>query len=373
MLDSLVRLDAPETQIIAGEPAVFAGGGVNARGTARALITRSSLAIRFRPDAALDVAKAAYGESNGSVVTTGTGWAAANVNHAGTAANGETLFGTMALRVGAVPAGADVAATRLVIAGDAWQGKGRLRNRNVVVEPLSVDVVSHHDRRLAITIDGWLDEETIETMGRACSFVAGIDVEILRVEHYDASGALLDVEHRRGYRRVGRGAHCPFTGISDADRTRAWLALVDAFPRLLARGVPIDMIVDQISAHNQVAQIHVSAVLLLLATVTAAYQRSHGSDVPTPALSRSPELQRLNDDLHLGLSAAEIERWDQVRVELLDGGFFHAPGYETGRPQKDIKFLRDLAHTTVLRLCGYTGPFYGAERFVERELAAAPV
>jgi hypothetical protein len=372
MLDAIVRLDAPETVALASQPATFAGGGVTAAGTATVAITRSSLAIRFRPDAPLNVPKAAYGESNGSVATTGAGWRATHVNHAGTAASGETLFGTMALRAGALPAADTVAATRLVIAGDAWQGSGRVQNRNVVVAPLSVDVVSHHDRRLAITVDGLLDEATIETMGRACSFVAGIDVEILRVEHYDAAGALLDVEHRRGYRRVGRGAHCPFTGISDADRTRAWIALVDAFPRLLAAGVPIDMIVDQISAHNQVAQIHVSAVLLLLATVTAAYQRSHGSDVPAPALSRSPELQRLNDDLHLGLSAEEIERWDHVRVELLDGGFFHAPGYESGRPQKDIKFLRDLAHTTVLRLCGYTGPFYGAERFVERELAAAP-
>jgi len=370
MLEEIARLHAPEAVTLPPQPATFAGGGVRAEGEATVAITRASLSIRLRPAGELTVPKAAYGESNGSL--TSGAWAAAHVNHAGTAANGETLFGTMALRVAAAQRSDEVAATRLVIAGDAWQGSGQLRIGRVVIAPLSVDVTSHHDRRMAIAVEGALDEATIETLGRACSFVAGIDVEILRVERYDRQGRLLEVEHRRGFRRVGRGAHCPFTGISDEDRMRAWVALVDAFPRLLADGVPIDMIVDQISAHNQVAQIHVSALLLLMATVTAAYQRSHGSAAAAPALSRAAELRRLSDDLHLGLSDEEVARFDAVRVELLEGGFFHAPGYETGRPQRDIKFLRDLAHTTVLRLCGYTGPFYGAERFVTRELTAAP-
>jgi hypothetical protein len=370
MLEDIARLDAPEVLTLGTQPAIFDGGGVRASGAATVAVTRASLTIRFTPDAGLAVPKAAYGESNGSV--TSGAWAAANVNHAGTATTGETLFGTMALRVAMALRPDDVAFTRLVIAGDAWRGSGTLHCGKVAIAPLSVDVTSHHDRRLGIAVEGALDEATIETLGRACSFVAGIDVEILRVERYDRQGRLLDVEHRRGFRRVGRGAHCPFTGISDEDRMRAWVALVDAFPRLLADGVPIDMIVDQISAHNQVAQIHVSALLLLMATVTAAYHRSHGSAAATPALSRAAELRRLSDDLHLGLGDDEIARFDAVRVELLDSGFFHAPGYETGRPQKDIKFLRDLAHTTVLRLCGYTGQFYGAERFVTRELTAAP-
>jgi hypothetical protein len=370
MLEEIARLAAPEVLTLPVQPATFEGGGVRAAGQATVAITRASLSIRLRPDGELTVAKAAYGESNGSV--TSGAWVAAHVNHAGTAASGETLFGTMAVRVAAAAHAGEVAVTRLVIAGDAWQGSGQLRIGRVAIAPLSVDVTSHHDRRLAVAVEGALDEATIETIGRACSFVAGIDVEILRVERYDRQGRLLDVEHRRGFRRVGRGAHCPFTGISDEDRMRAWVALVDAFPRLLADGVPIDMIVDQISAHNQVAQIHVSALLLLLATVTAAYQRTHGSTGAVPALSRAVELGRLSDELHLALSEDDITRFDAVRVELLDSGFFHAPGYETGRPQKDIKFLRDLAHTTVLRLCGYTGPFYGAERFVVRELTAAP-
>ena len=64
---------------------------------------------------------------------------------------------------------------------------------------------------------------------------------------------------------------------------------------------------------------------------------------------------------------ADLDRWEKLRVEIMEGGFFHAPGYETGRPQKDIKFLRDLAHVTVFRLCGYSGPFYGSEYFAVRE------
>jgi len=355
VLDSIARLDAPEVFALPYQRATFVGGGVRAEGEASVAVTRSSVLIRFKPDAELSVPKAAYGESNGSVTT--AAWTAEHVNHAGTATTGEILFGTLAVRVDAVPSADAVAATRLVIAGDAWHGSGRVGAGQVLIVPLSIDVTSHHDRRLALAVDAYLDQATIETMGRACSFVAGIDVEVLRVEHYDRSGQLLDVEHRRGFRRVGRGTHCPFTGISDEDRMRAWAALVDAFPRLLADGVPIDMIVDQISAHNQVAQIHVSAALLLLATVTAAYPRT---------------FRQFGTDLHLGLNDDDVARFESVRAELLDSGFFHAPGYETGRPQRDIKFLRDLAHSTVLRLCGYTGPFYGAERFVVRELTAAP-
>lgn len=294
----------------------------------------------------------------------------AEVNDAGNAVNGDRLFGARAIRIGAPAKSADVAVTRLVVAGDAWEGSGSINGRRFVLVSLSVDVVSHHDRRLAIAVEGDLDEATIETIGRACAFVAGIDVEVLRVERYDRDGLLLEADHRRGFRRVGRGTHSPFTGVSLEDKTRAWAALVEAFPRLLAQGVPIDMIVDQLSAHNQVAQIHVSAVLLLLATQTAAYQRLHGATLEVTA-SRGAEIEKLSADLGLGLSAEDIARFEKVRIELLDAGFFHAPGYETGRPQKDIKFLRDIAHVTVLRLCEYSGPFYGAERFVVRELAAA--
>ena len=151
---------------------------------------------------------------------------------------------------------------------------------------------------------------------------------------------------------------------------RAWISLATAFPTLIGNGVPIDMIIDQISAHNQVAQIHVSAPLLLMATLTAAYYRVHGHEIVSGAASRAPELERLNQDLGLGLNSEDISRFERLRVELLEAGFFHKPGYETGRPQKDIKFIRDISHAVILRLCGYTGPFYGAEKFTARELAA---
>ena len=372
LLEDLARRAPLENLVIESGPAFFAArDGRRAQGQAEVTISRSSLAIRFRADADFTVEKAPYGEASGSLAARAETWSARQVNDAGVAANGDRLFSTMALAVGRAPAN-EIAATRLVIAGAAWSGTGTLDGRRVVVHKLSCDTVSHHDHRLTVTVAGNLDETAIETIGRACGFVTGLDVEILRVERYSAAGDLLQVEHRRGYRRVGRGPHSPFTGVPDEDRMRAWTALVEAFPRLIKTGVPIDMIVDQISAHNQVAQIHVSATLLLMATVTAAHQSLHGDEVGPPSASRRKELERLDRDLKLGLSEEDFERYDKLRVELLDAGFFHKPGYETGRPQRDIKFLRDLAHVIVFRLCGYTGPFYGAERFVVRELEAAP-
>jgi hypothetical protein len=372
MLETLARRIPAETLALESAPAYFlAPDGKQAPGEATVTVTRSTITIRFTPNDPLVVAKAAYGESNGDVCALDRSWHAHDVNHAGTAGNStDHLFSTMALSIGRHD-GRHVAATRLVIAGSAWQGTGTLGGRRVVAHPLSRDVVSHHDRRMTITLEGDADEQLVEHMRQAGSFVDGIDLEILRVERCSDEGVALSVEHHRGYRRVGRGPHSPFTGVADEHRMRAWTALVEAFPRLLADGIPIDMIVDQIAAHNQVAQIHVSAPLLLLAIVTAAHQRLHGADVGEGKASRRAELERLDRDLNLGLRTEDFERYEKLRVELLEAGFFHKPGYETGRPQRDIKFIRDVAHLVVFRLCGYTGPFYGAERFVVRELAAS--
>lgn len=371
MLESIATVAAPESLSIPPEPAVFeAAKGTRADGTAAVEVTRASIAVRFAPAEPLVVEKAAYGESNGNVVASSGAWVAADVNDAGLATDGTQLFGTMSFLVRAKEA--PVAATRLVVAGAAWNGSGSIDGRRAIVQRLSRDTVSHHDARVSVTVEGDLEAGLIETIGRATAFVAGIDVEILRVERYAAGGSLVSVEHRRGYRRVGRGPHSPFTGVADEHRTRAWIAVIEAFPRLIEAGVPIDMIVDQISAHNQVSQIHVSAVLLLLSSLTAAHQRLHGGEVGPPAASRRAELEALDRHLNLGLQEEDFERYERVRIELLEAGFFHKPGYETGRPQRDIKFLRDIAHVTVLRLCGYAGPFYGAERFTVRQLTAAP-
>jgi hypothetical protein len=323
--------------------------------------------VRFSPNGGLTVPKAAYGESHGTVGATDGSWSAPNVSDCGKASDGSHLFGTMELVVGARPGDA-VAASRLYIAGGEWTGAGEIDGRAVVAKGLSGDVVSHHDRRMAIAFAGGIGAEDVETLARCCAFIIGIDVEALRLEHVARDGRTMQVRHLRGYRRVGRGAHSPFTGLPDANRMQAWIALVEAFPKLLAQGVPIDMMVDQISAHNQVAQIHVSAPLLLMATLTAAYHCKHGLDVDAGAASRAPEVRMLNEKLQLGLGADDIARFERLRVELLDTGFFHAPGYETGRPQKDIKFIRDVSHAVILRLCGYDGPFYGAENFKTREI-----
>src|SRR5438552_3901638 len=80
-------------------------------------------------------------------------------------------------------------------------------------------------RRMSLTLEGDLDADAIETLGRGAGFVSGLDVEILRVERDSTDGALLRVEHHRGYRRVGRGPHSPFTGVADEHRMRAFIAL----------------------------------------------------------------------------------------------------------------------------------------------------
>jgi hypothetical protein len=87
-----------------------------------------------------------------------------------------------------------------------------------------------------------------------------------------------------------------------------------------------------------------------------------------PPTDRRPYVRALGD-LRLGLSSAHVERLMNLRTELLETGFFHQPDYSTGRPQRDIKFIRDIAHTIVFRLCGYAGPYFGSEAQTLREFA----
>lgn len=374
LLDTLARHTALETFAIESELAFFeAPKGERIAGYAVVTVSRSSIAIRFASDTPMSVAKAGYGEANGRIGAVSGAWVAPRVNDAGSTAAGDRLFGTQELVVKA-GADAEIAATRLVFAGAAWQGSQQgaelLDGRRAFVAPLSKETVNHHEARMAVAIEGDLDETTIEAVDRASSFIAGLDLEMLRIDSFSAQGRLIRAKHLRGFRRVGRGPHSPFTGTADEHRMRAWAALATAIPRLEKDGVPIITMINHIASHNQVAEIQASAPLLLLATETMAYYRMHGRELGEGAASRRQELARLSRELDLGLNDEDLDRFEKLRVELLDAGFFHKPGYETGRPQKDIKFLRDIAHMVVFRLCGYDGPFYGAETFTLRNIAA---
>ena len=124
---------------------------------------------------------------------------------------------------------------------------------------------------------------------------------------------------------------------------------------------------------------------VMLAAVTAINHYSHGRKVAEGTQSRRAELARLNRDLKVGLSERDLDRFEKLRLELLDGGYFQTsadgaaraltednPARGTPprmtRAQRDIKFIRDVSHTIVLRLCGYSGPFYDSEYFAVREL-----
>jgi hypothetical protein len=368
LLDSLARRTALEAFTIESRPAFFETPiGERVVGDAVVSVSRSTIAIRFATEATLTVAKAGYEEANGRIAAATGAWRAERVYDAGPSAAGERLFVTREVNV-LQDAGEKVAATRLVFAGAAWQGSELLDGRRIIAARLSNEAVSHHDARLSVTVEGDLDAPAIEAIDRAGSFIAGLDLELLRVESFSMQGELIRARHLRGFRRLGRGPHSPFTGIADEHRMRAWVALVTAIPRLEEEKIPIITMINHIEAHNTVAEINSGAALLLLAIQTATYHRMHGQEIGEAAALRRSELRLLSDQLDLRLSDEDLDRFDKLRFELLEAGFFHKPGYETGRPQKDIKFLRDIAHMTVFRMCGYTGPFYGAETFEVRDM-----
>lgn len=367
LLERLSRRASLEAFIIESGPAIFEPlKSERSAGYAEVSVSRASIAIRFATDTPLAVTKAGYGESNGEIAAMNGAWRAPRVNDAGLSAAGDRLFVTPELVIGQ---GGEIAVTRLIFAGAGWHGLTQLDGRCVVAESLAKEAVNHHDARLSITVEGALDPATIEAIDRASSFVSGIDLELLRVESFTEMGDLAQTRHLRGFRRVGRHPHSPFTGVDDEDRMRAWTALVSAIPRLSKSGIPIVQIINLIGAHNQTPDINTSAPLLLLAIQAAAYHYMHGGEIKAPSPVNRLELVNLNQKLDLNLTKADLDRFDNLRVELLDSGFFHKPGYETGRPQRDIKFLRDLAHMIVFRMCGYAGPFYGSETFAVRALS----
>jgi hypothetical protein len=371
LLDTVACREALESFRIESEPAFFqTNNGDRFFGHAAVSTSRSSIAIRFTASGSLALPKAGYGEANGQIGAVNGTWRAPRVNDAGPSAAGDRLFATQELVIGR-DGSESVAATRLVLAGAAWRGSEALGGRRFVASPLSHEVVSHHDARLSIAAEGVLDDTVVQAIDRASSFIAGIDLELLRIDAFSSGGELVQARHLRGFRRVGRGPHSPFTGIADEHRMRAWGALVEAIPHLEKERVPIITMINHIGSHNNVAEINTSAALLLLATQTMCYDRTHGGELVSGAASYRHDLKLLSDKLSLGLRDEDLDRFEKLRAELLDAGFFHKPGYETGRPQKDIKFLRDIAHMIVFRLCGYAGPFYGAETFAVRDISSA--
>jgi hypothetical protein len=258
---------------------------------------------------------------------------------------GEVLFdgALLACRTGnTVPVGV----TRIVLAGGAWPADVTVAGEPLTARPLTHDVANHHDKRMALVAQGNLTHSRIADLARAAGFVSGVETAVVCVERYAASGELLATEHRRWSPRVGWSPHSPFTGIDVPTQAQAFARLATALAASDDAVFPLRRIVDQIATSYNVLNIHLSAQMLALAIVTAA---AHGYDP--------------------GLSPADRDRYDRVRAELLERGFFHDPGYETGRPQKDIKFLRDIADAIVLRSCGFSGSYYGSEQVTTLELA----
>lgn len=315
----------------------------SAPGDAHVVLTPTSISVRFTPHDAGALGRRPAGparirELKGS-------WEAVKGYGGLPQTPGEVLFdgALLAWRNGTA---SPIAFTRVVLAGAAWNADVTVGGERLAARVLTPDVANHHDKRMALVMRGKLTHSQIADLARAAGFVSGVEMPVVCVERYAAGGELVESEHRRWTPRVGWSPHSPFTNIAAATQSQAFGMLATALAASDDAVVPLRRIVDQIATSYNVRDIHLAAQMLALAIVTAA---AHGYD--------------------LGLSPGERERYESVRAELLERGYFHEPGYETGRPQKDIKFLRDIADAIVLRSCGFSGAYYGAEHVTTLELA----
>jgi hypothetical protein len=328
--------------------------GEQSRGNVTLHVTPASISAHFEDISTFEIPEERYGEPGGKLAAADGSWRSASVTFTGTSATGERLFSCPDVVI--ERAAAPVAFTRVVLAGSKLSGVSRFGGRAALFHSLTPEATSHHDARVAVTIEGTLTPAERDTLEAMNSFVAGIATPILSIEQYAADDTLVTAAHYRGYRRVGRFPHSPFPD-DDAVRLRAFATLSEGIGPLRESGFPADIVFDQITGSNVVAQIHLSAQLLMLAVqTTAKHFAPEGADHKTA-------FANLVRELDLIVADPDFKRLTGVRTELLERGYFGAPGYETGRPQKDIKFVRDIAHTSIFRLCGYTGPFWSSERF----------
>jgi len=360
---SIAERGATESFTTAPCEAVYtAKSGEQSRGNVSVAVSSSSISARFEDLSTFALPEERYGEPGGKLEAANGSWRSSSVTFTGTSASGARLFNCSELHL-AHDGGEDlaVASTRLILSGASWNGLSRYAGRTVVFQGHSPDATSHHDARMAVAIEGVLSPKERETLEMVISLIAGIATPIIAVEQYAAGDRLLSVTHYRGYRRVGRFPHSPFPD-DDAVRLRAFAAIGEGVGPLAASGFPADVVFDQITGSNVVAQIHLSAGLLMQAVQTTAYHLAAPRSASAEHSYRA-DFAGLVSELRLNVDEAGLDRLTAVRTELLDHGYFGPPGYETGRPQVDIKFVRDIAHTAIFRLCGYTGPFWSSERF----------
>jgi hypothetical protein len=337
--------------------------GERSRGNVSIAVSTTSISAHFEDISTFAIPEERYGEPGGRLESADGSWSCGTVTFTGTSSDGKRLFNCAELRLGATSAAVQVASTRLMLAGANWSGVSRFSGRAAVFHGHARNATNHHDARISVAIEGELTPQERDTLESVVSLCAGIATPILSVEQYDANDALLSTVHYRGYRRVGRFPHSPFPK-DDAVLLRAFAAISEGVGPLRESGFPVDIVFDQITGSNVVAQIHLSAQLLMLAVQTTAY---HLANRRRAAAEGMPDQRAifagLCAELKLAVDEPGLDRLTSVRTELLDQGYFGAPGYETGRPQVDIKFVRDIAHTSMFRLCGYAGPFWSSERF----------
>jgi hypothetical protein len=358
---------------LSGAESYAAPAGSGIPGVAAIRVTPTSITLRFTPhDAgAAEKLRSRYGAATRIRSADGR-WDAVRVSRTGPSRTPGTELFDCAMLVRREGDPALTTTTRLILAGAAWTADVSVDGAPIVVRPLSDDVASHHDKRMAIVAVGALGDVAIEDAARAAGFVSGVELAILRVERYDRAGNVVESEDRRWAPRVGWLPHAPFTGVSAQARAQAFAALATALARDDGRGFPLRHVVEQINASYTIRNIHLSAHHLAQALMTAAFHAAHGRTFDDSSQATTG-VERLNERLELGLGPAERARIERLRVELLEAGFFHDPGYESGRPQRDIKFLRDVVDAIVLRSCGYTGPYHGSEHATVLEMSPSTV
>jgi len=299
--------------------------------------------------------------------------------------------------------GRDTAAVRTIFEGSDLGGASEIGGKTLLLTALSKDAESPADELLSATTVGTLDEVQDLSLLYTLSFISGNRLNVLLSDYFDEDGELIEIRHQRGA-GMSRGRNAPFHRFYGRITATGIEQIADGFTRLMRAGFPIAIIVHHLTeANTNDLDLDGQHLTLAIHAAIEAWNRIFGVDLWIEderwekswfALLRKifrpvlkPYYKDIGNDvvsniwvvlrhanrsqtswrqrqlfaaLDIDVSDCDSKRVLAMRDELLHNGYFLKRFGELTAEERqlrldDIARLRNLAHTIVFRLAGFSG------------------
>ncbi len=312
--------------------------------------------------------------------------------------------------------GADVAAVRRVFEGSELSGATTIGGKPLLLKALTEDAETPQEEQTCAMTIGVLDKVQELSLLWTLSLITGNRVNSLLVDTFDDAGGLIEVRHQRGA-GMSRGRNAPFRRFHGWITAKGIEQIADGITRLQRAGFPIETVLHHLTeANTRNLDLDGQHLSLAIHTALEAWNRLFGIDLwiddeiwePWYELLRKnllrPVLKPACEDigsevvsniwalgrhanrsttawrqtqifaaLEIDVSDADSQRVLAMRDELLHNGHFltrfqQLKAAEQQRRLDDLARLRNISHTMVLRLTGFSGECFDFLTHCERRV-----